>query len=101
MSKNTIPSPAQGDLFVDPDPLPADPLIGLKVRLPHDPCRCGTTAAEIGAGQGPHRASLRCLTCGNHRGWISHATHEFLTEIINKFGCPDTPIVIQRGRSNA
>jgi hypothetical protein len=53
--------------------------------------------AEIGPGKGPHLASLSCCACGSHRGWISHATHEFLTEIVNKFGCPDTPIVIQRG----
>ena len=32
-----------------------------------------------------------------HRSWISHATHKFLTEIVDKFGRPETPIVIQRG----
>jgi hypothetical protein len=91
----------QLNLFAEPSPAPTDPLIGLAVRLPHDPCRCGTNVAEIGPGKGPHLASLSCRACGAHRGWISHTTHEFLTAIVNKFGCPETPIVIQRGRSDA
>lgn len=87
----------QPDLFATGLAPTVDPLIGLAVRLPHDPCRCGAVVAEIGPGKGPHLASLSCCACSAHRGWISHATHEFLTKIVNKFGCPDTPIVIQRG----
>jgi hypothetical protein len=87
----------QFDPFRENAPAPSDPVIGLAVRMPHDPCRCGATAAEIGAGRGAHSPSLRCFACGAHRGWISHATHKFLTEIVDKFGRPETPIVIQRG----
>jgi hypothetical protein len=82
-------------------PAPADALTGLAVRLPHDPCRCGADLVEIGPGNGPHSAALECLVCGGHRGWLSHTTHKFLTEIVNNFGRPETPIVIQRGTSFA
>ena len=93
---NTLP------LFpAETPPVPSDPLIGLAVHLPHDPCFCGTAVAEIGAGRGPHSASLRCVVCDAHRGWLSRTTHQFLTEIINKFGRPETPIVIGRGPSFA
>ena len=80
-------------------PLSADPLIGLAVQLP-DECRCASSVAVIGAGSGPHCAELRCRVCNVHRGWLSHETHSFLTEITNKFGCPAGPIVIRRGSSS-
>ena len=89
----------QLELFTTP--APADALTGLAVRLPHDPCRCGADLAEIGPGNRPHSAALECLACGGHRGWLSHTTHKFLAEIVNKFGRPETPIVIQRGTSFA
>jgi hypothetical protein len=46
----------QFDLFRENALAASDPVIGLKMRLPHDPCRCGATVAEIGGGHGPHSA---------------------------------------------
>jgi hypothetical protein len=76
---------------------PADQLVGSQVKLP-DPCECGCGIATVGPGKAQHKASLTCASCGRHRGWLSHNTYAFIAEIINKFGCPTTPIVIRRGR---
>ena len=83
------------DLFRPPvTPLPPrDRTYGLAVRPPQ-PCRCGCELAVIGKGKGPHIASLLCAECDTHRGWVSHATHKFLTEIVNRFGRPPEPIII-------
>lgn len=70
--------------------------IGLVVQLP-DTCYCGAIRATIGAGTGPHIASLRCVNCNKHRGWLSHQTFHFLTETIRLHGRPTRPIVIRRG----
>ena len=51
--------------------------------------------------KGPHAASLICATCGVHCGWLSHVTHKFLTETINRFGRPTEPIVIRGGGEEA
>lgn len=65
-------------------PLPErDRTHGLVV-LPPQPCRCGCELAVIGEGKGPHIASLFCVECGVHRGWVSHAVHKFITEIIDR-----------------
>jgi hypothetical protein len=86
----------QLDLFRQPvTPLPPrDRTHGLVVRPPQ-PCRNGCDLAVFGEGKGPHAASLICAECGAHRGWVSHATHKFLTEIVNRFGRPTEPIVIR------
>jgi hypothetical protein len=86
----------QHDLF-GATPEERDPLVGLAVQLP-DTCRCGANVARIGPPVGPHLAELRCASCGRHRGWLPRAAHQFLSEIVNKFGRPDTPIAIRRGR---
>ena len=67
---------------------------GLLVQTPCA-CRCGAALAVIGPGKGPHAAALHCEECDVHRGWVSHATHKFLTEIVNQFGRPTEPIVIR------
>jgi hypothetical protein len=85
---------AQLDMFAPCNPTPA---AGLRVRLP-DVCKCGADIALIGAGRGPHQASLHCDSCGRHRGWVSKTSHDFLTGIIKSFGCPTEPIVIRRGQ---
>lgn len=82
------------DLFPETLP-PPDPLHGLVVRVP-SACRCGGTTATINKGAGPHAASLRCAKCETHRGWLSHTSHRFILEIINKFGRPTAPITIRR-----
>jgi hypothetical protein len=73
------------------DPL----LLGLAVKLP-DVCRCGSDIARVGAPVGPHLAELWCERCRRHRGWLPRAAHQFLVEVVNKFGRPDTPIAIRR-----
>jgi hypothetical protein len=82
------------DLFHETLPPPP----GLAVRTP-DSCKCGTNTATIGAGAGPHIASLHCVDCGAHRGWLSHEVCSFVNEAIQLFGRPTTPIAIRRGRS--
>jgi hypothetical protein len=86
---------AQLDLFIS-TPESRGPLIGLTVKLP-DTCRCGTDVARIGPPVGLHLAELRCAKCELHRGWLPRAAHQFLTEVVNKFGCSTTPIAIRRG----
>jgi hypothetical protein len=74
-------------------------LVGLSVRIP-DPCRsCGHDVAKIGPTVGPHFAGLRCTRCDRHRGWLSRIAHQFLVEVVNKFGRPTEPIAIRRGHS--
>jgi hypothetical protein len=77
-------------------PAPPDPLAGTTVRLPNR-CRCGARIAEIGAGAGPHVASLYCASCRWHRGWLSGNAHAFIAEIVNQFGRPITRVTIRRG----
>jgi len=72
-------------------------LVGLAISLP-EPCpRCSGRAAVIGAGRGPHRASLLCV-CGRHLGWMSHEAFQFLSETVRQFGTPTSPISIRRTR---
>jgi hypothetical protein len=71
-----------------------EPLEGLKVRL-LDVCSCGSAVALIGAGAGPHCASLHCR-CGKHRGWVSTEVYKFLMAVLKKFGRPSVPVVIRR-----
>lgn len=92
MTKHT----RQLDLFrQQPPPLrPRDRTYGLVVRPPQ-PCRCGCDLAVVGDGKGPHAAALRCTECDVHCGWLSHATHKFITEIVSRFGRPIEPIAIR------
>ena len=89
----------QPDLFRQPvEPLPPrDRTHGLLVRTP-TPCRCGAELGGDRTGEAMHAASLVCAECGTHRGWLSHESHRFLTEIVDKFGRPTEPIVLRRGR---
>jgi hypothetical protein len=82
------------------DHLHDDSLIGLKIKVP-DKCKCGAVRVTIDAGAGPHVASLRCVYCGAHRGWLPIETHRFLTEVVRLTGRPTTPIAIRRGRYGA
>jgi hypothetical protein len=71
----------------------SDVLLGMPAQLP-DPCRCGSMLAAIEAGVGLHCAGLRCA-CGRHRGWVSGASHKFLTETVKRFGRPTKPVQIR------
>jgi hypothetical protein len=77
--------------------LHGDSLHGLVVRVP-DSCQRGAVRVTIGAGAGPHIASLRCIYCGVHRGWLSHEAYHFIAEVVRLVGRPTTPISIRRGR---
>jgi hypothetical protein len=69
---------------------------GLIVEPP-TPCRqCNGVLATIGAGTQPHAASLRCTTCGGHRGHLSLSTWSFISSIAGKYGAPTEPIKIRR-----
>jgi hypothetical protein len=71
------------------------PLTGLAVVMPR-PCKyCGSTDAVIGAGSGPHAASLIC-ECERQIGWMSKEAHTFLTETVRQFGRPTKPMRISR-----
>jgi hypothetical protein len=90
-------TPLQADLFGAVASAPSDPLLDLVVTLP-DACKCGAAEAVIGAGRGPHLASLRCCACEAHRGWLGHQTHSFLTKTVTQFGRPSEPVAIRRAR---
>jgi hypothetical protein len=87
---------SQLDLFRECPPI--DPLHGLEVRLP-DRCRCGAIRATVGTGTGPHIASLQCIYCGAHRGWVSREMYSFIAETVRLHGRPTRPIIIRRGRN--
>jgi hypothetical protein len=74
-------------------------LIGLPIKLQRTidgPCAvCGETAVIIGAGAGPHVASLRCAGCDRHRGWLPKTIADFLTDLVVRFGRPTDPITIR------
>ena len=74
---------------------PVDPLYGLSAQL-SDTCQCGSYDAVIGEGKGPHRAAFFCSRCEQHRGWMANEAHAFVSEVVNKFGKPPTPIRIRR-----
>jgi len=70
-------------------------LIGLAITMP-EPCpRCGGHDAVIGAGRGPHKASIMCV-CGRHLGWMSVPTFDFIAEIVWQVGRPSEPICVNR-----
>ena len=74
-------------------------LIGLPIKLQRTidgPCAvCGETAVIIGAGAGPHVASLRCACCDRRRGWLPKTVADFLTNLVVRFGRPTDPITIR------
>ena len=77
------------------EPRGDNPLIGLVVDL-QQPCKCGAYVVVIGAGKGPHLASLRCEACDAHRGWLSQQTHNFISKTIEQKGRVAEPIKVQR-----
>jgi hypothetical protein len=74
-------------------------LIGLKVKLDRPVDRehpCCRNVCVIGAGKGPHAGELRCADCGQHRGWISKPTAQWIESVMARFGAPTTPIVVRK-----
>ena len=77
-------------------------LLGLKVRLdrPVDRERpCCRNVCIIGAGKGLHAGELSCTDCGQHRGWLSKSTAQWIEQVISRFGAPTTPIVVRKSHA--
>jgi hypothetical protein len=71
-----------------------DPLIGLKIKLdrPIDRDRpCCRNICIIAAGKGPHAGELHCADCGQHRGWLSKSTAQWIEHVATRFGARTTP----------
>src|SRR5262245_13352093 len=86
----------QLDMFpAAPDVEQSNELIGLAITLPEQCPRCHGHDAVIGAGRGPHKASIMCV-CGRHLGWMSYATFSFIAETVRQFGRPSAPISVTR-----
>jgi hypothetical protein len=84
------------DLFGNPT------LIGLKVKLdrPIDRGRpCCLNVCVIGAAHRPHAGELICAGCGQHRGWLSKATAQWIEHIVTRFGAPVTPIIVRKAHT--
>src|SRR5262249_29196908 len=75
-------------------------LIGLKVKLDAERERpCCNNVCVIGAGKGPHAGELRCADCGQHRGWLSQSTAQWIESVATLFGAPTTPIVVRKSHT--
>jgi hypothetical protein len=75
---------------------PADPLIGMCVRLDRDVDRqdpCHDNLAEVGGGRGPHSHAVFCAMCGCFPGWLPQTAYVFLTDAVRTFGVPSQPLV--------
>jgi hypothetical protein len=83
----------------------AGALMGLRVKFDRAidaPCAMsGHTAVKVGQGAGPHAASLRCVGCDRHRGWLPKAVADFLLELITRFGRPSEAITIRNSEIRA
>jgi hypothetical protein len=75
------------------------PLFGLRVKLDrlidcNQPC-CRNICG-IGSGKAPYDGELICADCGQHRGWLSKTTTDWIKDVVARFGAPTTPIVVRR-----
>src|SRR5262249_44702217 len=77
------------DLFGQPT------LVGLNVVLDGSPGWCDGATATLFPGRAMHAGELVCTKCGQHRGWLSKQTHEWLLKVVGQFGRPEKPIVIR------
>ena len=80
----------------------APTLIGLRVRLdrPVDRERpCCRNICTISAARGPHAGELICSGCGQHRGWLSQSTAQWIETVVTRFGAPTTPIVVRKSHT--
>jgi hypothetical protein len=85
-----------------PKQTPASPLLGLRVRLdrPVDRERpCCRNICIIGPAKGPHAGELHCADCGQHRGWLSKSTGQWIEHVATRFGAPTTPIIVRKAHT--
>jgi hypothetical protein len=88
---------AQRDMFDAPPPADGS-LIGLRVKLDRAIDRerpCCRNVCIISAGKGPHAGALHCADCGQHRGWLSKSTAQWIEHVATRFGTPATPIIVR------
>jgi hypothetical protein len=74
-------------------------LIGLRVKLDRPVDReqpCCLNICMIAAARGPHAGELICASCGQHRGWLSKPTAQWIANVVTRFGAPTTPIVVRK-----
>lgn len=74
-------------------------LVGLVVKLDRPMDRehpCCRNICVIGAARGPHAGELVCTGCGQHRGWLSKTTAQWIESVVRRFGPPTTPIVVRK-----
>src|SRR5262249_43460265 len=75
--------PVQGQAMTDTP-------FGLSLTMA-TPCRhCNGTSAIIGAGKGPHAASIVCA-CKRFVAWMPKARLDFICEAIRVWGWPEQP----------
>jgi hypothetical protein len=77
-------------------------LIGLRVKLDRPVDRekpCCRNICIIGAGKGPHAHALHCSDCGQHRGWLSEITAQWIETVVTPFGAPITPIIVRKAHT--
>jgi hypothetical protein len=75
-------------------------LADLKVCVARGCRQCSHDILITGPGKEPHRASLTCVRCGRHCGWLSAESAAFISEIIEHFGRPTEPIEVRKGGGN-
>jgi hypothetical protein len=73
------------------------PIIGLCIELnrPRDGVcpECGSMAAVIGEGAGPHAARLDCANCHRFRGWLPVLAAAALIDTVTRYGgWPDVTV---------
>jgi hypothetical protein len=77
-------------------------IIGLKIKLdrPIDRERpCCRNICTISTGKGPHVGELHCVDCGQHRGWLSKPTAQWIEHVVTRFGAPTTPIIVRKAHT--
>jgi hypothetical protein len=74
-------------------------IAGLPVELPIPCRRCRRSfIATISMEQNP--ASLRCIKCAAHPGYVSEISYDFIAEIIKNFGPITSPIAMRLGATS-
>jgi hypothetical protein len=71
-------------------------LYGLRVRFEGCP-NCCSNIGTIETNGGTEFADLICTGCGVRRGTLSGQTFQFLSTLVERYGAPDTPIILRRG----
>ena len=89
----------QLDLFIAE---PETPLVGLRVKLDRSADRdrpCCRNLCTLTPRKGSHAAGLLCVDRGQHRGWLSKPTAQWIEHVATRFGAPATPIVVRKAHN--